>query len=136
MTWINTNCINHFVDKPTSKIIVIAVYFFADRISHILRDLWWYYVWNVNAAIDSYSYSSPLQCRPIFVKAPPHRVWTKLCEWLSPERKSISLISRAAYTFSRAPIRVYEQFHYRKECPTPISKLNSTAVCKICQCTF
>lgn len=81
-------------------------------------------------SIDSYSCLSPLLRRPIFVTTLPRvrRVRTKLCEWLSLERKSISLISRAAYTFSRTPIRVYEQFHYRKECPTPISKLNSTTV--------
>lgn len=138
MTWIDTHCINHLMDKPTSKMIVIAAYFLP-IVYLSSRYLWWCSVWNVNAfAIDSYSYLSPLLHRPIFVKTLPriHRIWTKLCECLSLERKSISLIFRAAYTFSRTPIGVYEQFHYRKECPTPISKLNSTAVCKIRQCAF
>lgn len=116
--------------------------FSADRILHILRvDIYGGIMFGMLMldfySIDSYSCLSPLLRRLIFVMTLPRvRRVRKLCEWLSLERKSISLISRAAYTFSRTPIRVYEQFHYRKDCPTPISKLNSTTVCKIRQCAF
>lgn len=134
------HCINHLMDKPTSKMIVIAVYFppIVSRTSYE-RYLWWCFVWNVNAAIDSYSYSSSLLRLSIFEKASSRihlQARMKLCEWLSLERKSIFLISHGAYLLYRKHQIVYEQLHYRKECLTPILKLNSTAVCKIVSVPF